>query len=334
MLKALFVLGVLAVIVFLFVSYQVSSSRGSRASERAFRVNQGENILAIGDKLQQQGLIQWKWYFVYYAWKEDLRQTMQAGDYVLKGSMTIPEIARIISQGDILSTSVTVTFPEGWDMRKMADRLNANGLPGDEFLALARKPLPEWREQYVFLKGLPDDTALEGFLFPDTYTFAEDVSAQDIVARMLRNFNEKAPANFALEASRQGRTLFEVVTMASIVENEVRSTTDRKQVADLFWRRMDIGQPLQSDATVKYILGKNKIQHSFEETRVESPYNTYVNKGLPPGPISNPGLDSLSATLFPTANPYYYFLNNPETGETVFSVTFDEHKINKEKHGL
>ncbi|QQS21433.1 MAG: endolytic transglycosylase MltG [Candidatus Moraniibacteriota bacterium] len=144
------------------------------------------------------------------------------------------------------------------------------------------------------------------------------------------------------EADQQGKTVFETVTFASILEREIGNANqsaeaierDRRMVSDLFWRRLRDNHALESDATLEYARGESKVQHSIEETRFDSPYNTYRYRGLPPGPISNPGLASLRATLFPLSNPYYFFLNNPKTGETFFAVTFEEHKHNKVKNGL
>lgn len=325
---------VLAVAGFFYVSYQASSSHGMVTTPVTIRIEKGENVVDIGTKLQDAGVISWRGYFIYYVWKEGLRHDLVAGEYRLSGRLTIPEIVETITKGVVVPQGVTVVFPEGWDSGKMADRLDANGLPGRAFLGLVKHPEPRWREEFWFLKDLPPGASLEGFLFPDTYTFTFETSAETIVKRMLTNFNSRISDLMRSDASKRGKNFFDIVTLASIVENEVRSGTDRKLVADIFWRRLSVGMPLQSDATVQYVLGEDKVQHSFDETRVDSPYNTYVNKGLPPGPISNPGLESLAATLYPTVNPYYYFLSDTTTGETVFSVTFDEHKINKEKHGL
>lgn len=320
-------------VAFLGLSYEATHSR-TAASERAFHVGRGENAVDIGGKLESDGLVRSKWFFVYYIWKEGLRGRTQAGDYVLSGGMTVPEIAFKLTSGETESLSVDVTFPEGWDSRRMAERLTAKGLPGDGFLALVERPLPEWRAEYPFLADLPESASLEGYLFPDTYSFFKNATAEDIVTKMLADFGSRFPADQVERARAERGSLFEVLTMASIVENEVTSTEDRKQVADLFWRRLGVGQALQSDATVKYVLGENKVQHSYEETRTDSPYNTYVNTGLPPGPIGNPGLDAIYAALYPTPNNYWYFLSDPGTGETVFATTFDQHVANKSKHGL
>lgn len=314
-------------------SYQAAHSR-TEAPEQAFRVNRGDNAPVIGERLESAGLIRSKWFFVYYIWKEDLRGKTIAGDYLLSGRLTVPDIATKLTTGEVESLSVDVTFPEGWESKRMAERLTASGLPGEEFLRLVGAPSPEWRVKYAALSQLPEGASLEGYLFPDTYSFFKNATAEDIVSKMLANFDAKFSADRREAVRKSGRTVHESLTMASIVENEVTSDADRRKVADLFWRRIGAGQGLESDATVKYVLGKNKIQHSFEETRVESPYNTYINKGLPPGPIGNPGLSAIDAAIYPESNPYWYFLSDPETGETVFAVTYDQHLANKANHGL
>lgn len=321
-------------IVFFIVNNNIARSHGIVTSSQVVEITTGENMMDIGLKLADRGVVSWRWYFVAYVWKENLQHRLVAGKYQVNGMMTIPEIVKMITQGEVVPKGVTVVFPEGFDNKKIADRLNANKLPGDAFLEFAMHPKPEWKNEFWFLKNMPEGASLEGFLFPDTYVFSLDVTGESIVLKMLTDFENKFPNTARADLVKQKRSIFELVTMASIVENEVRTESDRKMVADIFWRRIAVGMPLQSDATVKYVRGESKVQHSFAETRVESPYNTYINKGLPPGPIANPGLESLLTTLVPTPNQYMYFLSDTTTGETIFSVTFDEHVVNKGKHGL
>ena len=333
-LKGVLLAVLIIVIVFFSVNNNIARSHGTVASPQVVEITTGENMMDIGLKLADRGVISWRWYFVIYVWKENLQHRLVAGKYQVNGTMTIPEIVRVIIQGEVVPKGVTVVFPEGFDNKKIADRLNANKLPGDDFLELAMHPKPEWKNEFWFLKDIPEGASLEGFLFPDTYVFSSDVTGEAIVLKMLTDFENKFPDAARADIEKQKRSVFEIVTMASIVENEVRTESDRKMVADIFWRRITAGMPLQSDATVKYVRGENKVQHSFAETRVDSPYNTYINKGLPPGPIANPGLESLLATLAPTPNQYMYFLSDTTTGETIFSITFNEHVVNKGKHGL
>jgi UPF0755 protein len=328
------VLAVVSAVGFFSMNYQIAVSHGSVKSTQVIEIKTGENMIDIGTKFQDAGIIDWRGYFMYHVWKKDLRHALVAGKYQLNGTMTIPEITEVITKGEVVPKGVTVVFPEGFDSQKIADRLTANALPGDAFLELVNHPKAEWRDEFWFLKGIPSGASLEGFLFPDTYTFMFDTSAETIVKRMLTDFENKFPDTAKTAMEQQGKSIFDIVTLASIVENEVQTASDRKMVADIFWRRLSIGQPLQSDATVKYVRKESKVQHSFAETRVDSPYNTYINKGLPPGPIASPGLESLLAVIAPTPNTYFYFLSDTTTGETVFSVTFDEHVANKAKHGL
>lgn len=319
---------------FLYLSFMVQYSHGPNREVQRFAVEPGENIMSLSKRLKTGGIIASRYAFLWYFAREQKTHNLVAGEYGLHGSLSIPEIALLITEGKTITRDIRITFPEGWESKKMSARLTGNGLPGTEFLALIQKPKPEWRKQFDFLAALPADASLEGFLFPDTYLFDPETSAEAIIEKMLANFGKKIESAIPTAIPGGNRSLYAVITLASIVENEVRSEEDRRLISDIFLRRLAIGQPLQSDATVKYILGIDKIQHTFEETRTESPYNTYIHPGLPPGPIGNPGLVSIRAAAFPQANPYFYFLSDPKTGETIFSITYEEHLKNKDLYGL
>ncbi len=327
-------LSVMTLVVFFLLSYAETSSYGTRKIEQRFEVLQGENVIDVSKKLESAGLILSRIPFLWHIARIGKTHALVAGTYNLSGTLNITEITRIITTGETISHDIKVTFPEGWGSKKMADKLTANHLPGVDFLLLVQNPKKEWKQKYDFLNDLQSDSSLEGFLFPDTYFFDETSSADVIIEKMLDNFGKKFNTSLRSDILKQNRNLYEIITLASIVENEVKSSSDRKKVADLFLRRIQSGQALQSDATVQYVLGRDKIQHSFEETRTASPYNTYINPGLPPGPIGNPGLSSIEAVIFPEKNPYVYFLSDPKTGETIFSITYEEHIKNKNLHGL
>lgn len=328
------VLSVITFSGFFYLSYSAQHSRGISKEELRFEVKQGENIFDLSARLKSSGIIASRPAFLWEIVREGKTKSLVAGTYELSGKLSIAEIVFLVTEGKIIPRDVRVTFPEGWDTQKMSERLTANGLPGKEFLALADKSDSKWREKFDFFSDIPDDASLQGFLFPDTYFFDKEDSAEDIIEKMLANFGKKIGAELRIAAKNKNQNFYAAITLASIVENEVKSEEDRKMVSDLFLRRIILGKPLESDATIKYILGKDKIQHTFEETRVVSPYNTYVNVGLPPGPIGNPGLVSIRAAIFPKGNNYLYFLNDPQTGETIFSVTYEEHLRNKKLHGL
>ncbi len=319
-----------------FVSRSAYTSHGSVDGTVDFTFAKGEGVVSLAGRLQGAGLISHESSFLWYLWRTGHLKALQAGEYLLSGTMTISEIAGKLLRGETVQMGVKVTFPEGWTAGDMADRLNANGLPGDGFLALVKTPKDSWKRQFPFLATLPAGNTLEGFLFPDTYFFDPKAGADKIVEKMLGNFGERAAA--VLMMNSEGATDFnrpyDRLVLASLLESEVKTAEDRKVVADLFLRRLAVGMPLQSDATLKYALGVKKRQYSGADLDVVSPYNTYANKGLPPGPISNPGLTAIDAAVHPTANTYWYFLSNTDTGKTVFSTTFDEHVVNKGKNGL
>lgn len=318
---------------FLFGLYATSHFTGAVKGEQRFEVFPGENALELGTRLEQQGIVFSRFAFFWYLVHAEKNHQIVAGQYALSGSLTVPEIALIVTAGKTISRDIKVTFPEGWTMAKMAERLTANALPGQAFLSLAQKPDQAWRSKFDFLKTLPQNASLEGYLFPDTYLFAPEATAEDIVLSLLQNFGKKFDASLR-GARPSDKSFHELVTLASIIEEEGRTREERDMISDIFWKRLALGQPLQSDATVNYIQGTTRLQPSLKDTEVDSPYNTYKHKGLPPGPISNPGLDSLHAALFPKSNPYYYFLVDINTGETFYAKTFEEHVRNRSLHGL
>ncbi len=309
-----------------------SGQSGTAITEQVFTIKSGENALVVATNLENAGIVRSRFGFLYaLARLKKIDGGMIAGEYRLSPTVSSREIALRITTGQTLSRDIGVTFPEGFTALQMANRLTEAGLPGDMFLSLVERPSDEWRSEFPFLQSVPVDNGLEGFLFPDTYRFDRQADAESIVRIMLETFKKKA---WPLFSDQTLSYAYETLILASIVETEVRSDRDRSRVAGIFLRRLAIGQPLQSDATVKYVLGLNKIQHSFEETRTDSPYNTYIHKGLPPGPIANPGLSAITATLNPAQDEAFYFLSNPKTGETVFANTFEEHVRNKAENGL
>lgn len=317
---------------FFYFRYQVYYSHGAYGSIKMFKIEKGEGNSSVSASLKNEGLISGKWYFYYYMRTHNMLNKILPGDYQLNGKMTIPEIAVAITQEQ--NKFVKITFPEGWDSKKMAERLSANGFSGDEFLELVKNPPSELAGRYSFFSLLPMGTNLEGYLFPDTYFFSQKNSAEEITGKILNNFDSQLAPELRDEIKKQGKSLDEIITMASIIEKEVKNDEDRKIVSGIFWNRIKAGQPLQSCATISYILGVSKDQYSFEDTRIESPYNTYLIQGLPPSPISNPGLLSIRAAVYPAETSYNYFLSDPQTGKTIFSKNIEEHNANKVKAGL
>lgn len=324
---------VLALVEAYLFNREASFSHGSSSIGQAFEIKSGEGVAEIGQNLEQAQLVKSKYYFDYYVWKAGSKGKIKAGKYELRGSMTIPEIVQVLSLGEIVSNEVKITFPEGTSAAGMADILKERGFDGDGFLK-DTDSVSDSATNYAFLKGVPGNSGLEGFLFPDTYIFWKDAKPEQIANRMLENFDEKLTPQMRQDIQSQGKSVFQIVTMASILEKEVKTPDDMKIASGIFWDRIGAGMPLQSCATIAYVLGKEKKQYSVEDTQTPSPYNTYINRGLPPGPIDNPGMNSIVAAIYPTKTGYNYFLTDPATGKTIFSKTLEEHAANKAKYGL
>jgi UPF0755 protein len=324
---------VLALLELYLFNRQANFSHGTGNMPQTFEIKSGERTQEIGQALEDSQLVKGKYYFDYYIWKTGSKGKILAGKYELKGSMTIPEIVQVLSLGEIVSNEVKVTFPEGISAKKMADILSQKGFDGEVFLTDIKSGAGI-ADAYGFLESKPPSASLEGFLFPDTYIFFKNAKSGQIVDRMLLNFDEKLTPKMREDINSQGKNIFDIVTMASVLEKEVRTADDMKIASGIFWDRIGVGMPLQSCATIAYVLGTEKKQYSIADTQTPSPYNTYINKGLPPGPIDNPGINSILAAIYPTKTEYNYFLTDPATGKTIFSKTLEEHAANKVKYGL
>jgi UPF0755 protein len=224
----------------------------------------------------------------------------------------------------------SITVIEGWNLKNINTYLAEQGFKfADELSDLKVK---DYSAQYSFLADAPKNVSLEGYVFPDTYRVYASSTLDEVLTKMLDNFDSKLTNQMRQDVVSQKKTVYEILTMASILEKEVKSEEDMKIVSGIFWDRIKNGQALESCATLAYILGANKAQYTVADTKIDSPYNTYQNRGLPPGPISNPSLKAIRSAIYPVYTDYNYFLSRPDTGETVFSATYEEHVKNKAKY--
>ncbi|MDP3043430.1 MAG: endolytic transglycosylase MltG [bacterium] len=314
----------------------ITTPAGSLGRDTQFIIGKGQSVNQISQNLYDAGLIKSKFNFEAYAWLTKQETKIKSGEYNLSPNLTIREIVKILAAGEALSKERKITIVEGWNINDINKYLQDNTIVlANQFSDIAKSRIKNQElriKNPEFLGDAPPSANLEGYLFPDTYRIFKDAAAEDIVKKMLINFNDKLTDEMRNEIARQGRTIYEIVTMASIIEKEVRTPEDIKIVSGIFWDRIKYGQSLESCATLAYILGVNKEQYSIEDTKIDSPYNTYRNPGLPPGPICNPGLNAINAAIYPQYTEYNYFLNRQDTGETIFSKTLDEHNRNKAKY--
>ena len=223
-----------------------------------------------------------------------------------------------------------ITLIAGWNLKNINSYLDDQGF---KFSAdLLKLKARDYAATYDFLADAPKNATLEGYIFPDTYRVYASSTLDEVLAKPLNNFSAKLTPTMRMDIQKQGKSVYEILTMASILEKEVKTPSDLKIVSGIFWQRIKNGQPLQSCATLAYVLGVNKPQYSDADTQANSLYNTYKYRGLPPGPISNPGLEAIMAAIYPTASAYNYFLSRPDTGATIFSQTYSEHLKNKAKY--
>lgn len=314
--------------------YDISTPVDRSGADAGFVIEKGDGVKAIGAKLKAAGFIRSRFMFETYVWLLENESKFQAGVYALSPKLSAEEIVRVFVKGKAVNREREIKLIEGWTNREIGFYLEKEKImAAKDFSALAGpESAKSFQGKFSFLSDKPAGAGLEGYLFPDTYRIFKDAGGEDVVARLLGNFDRKLEAGMRAEIGRQGKSIFEIVTMASIIEKEVRKTEDMKIVSGIFWNRIRNGQPLQSCATLAYILGVNKPQYTLEDTKTESPYNTYKYPGLTPGPIANPGLNAIEAAIYPAATDYNYFLSDPKTGATVFSRAYDEHVRNKEKY--
>jgi len=294
----------------------------------AFTVTQGMSASQIAQELQKKQFIRNAWAFRLLATRENADSKLYAGDYFLSSEMSPQEMIGKLTAGPEYAAT-RVTIPEGYTTAQIVDYLADKGFGTKEELAgiIANEPF-----DYAFLQDMPkDQTRLDGLLFPDTYFVDKNTTPKMIIDMMLNRFDQEVTKEAVARIKELNLSLREWITLASIVEKEAGIDADRPIIAGVFINRLKINMPLQSDATVQYILGTNKYIHSLDDIKVESPYNTYIHTGLPPGPIASPGHASLAAVLHYTQSDYLYFISKKD-GSSVFAKTLQEQTANQYKY--
>ncbi|MCJ7566677.1 MAG: endolytic transglycosylase MltG [Anaerolineales bacterium] len=294
-------------------------------------VVEGDTASAVIQRLSQAGILDQPNVLRFYLRYRGLDRGIDAGLYNLRGEMTIREIAEALQSSQPIQNSITI--PEGWRREQIAQLLSDLnlGIGEIEFLEATKTP----PQNIIHTYEIPTLSTLEGLLFPDTYLIDPDSSAQDFVFTMLANFENRLDPEIHQGFANQGLTVFEGVTLASIVEREAVLPEERTRIAAVFHNRLKLGMPLEADPTVQFALGAQadgnwwKPALSYDDLEIDSPYNTYRYAGLPLGPIANPGLDSLRAVAFPDQTDELYFRTLCDgSGGHAFAVTFEEHLNN------
>jgi UPF0755 protein len=286
---------------------------GADSTPIDFTIEPGETLNAIANRLLELGLISDTELFRRYLQYNRLDQGIEAGDFTLNQTMTIPQIAQALQQGR--REELTVQVAEGKRLEEVAQIVSQQvpQIDAGEFLALARDAAA-WENEFPFLADIPDGRTLEGLLFPDTYRLPLETNARDLITRMLRNFDQKLTPQMRADAQATGHSLWDVVRLASIVEREAVVAEERPLIASVYLNRLANSMSLDADPTIQYALGDTREPGNWwpnltiEDYRgVVADYNTYLNPGLPPGPIASPGIESIQAVIYPQQSDFLFF---------------------------
>ncbi len=299
-----------------------------KAQDQVIEIMPGSSFKEVANMLEAKGLIRSSKAFYLLAWYKRALLRIQAGEYRLSGAQSPRDILKILAQGKTIQHVIII--PEGYNMFQIASLMARAGIVGrDDFLNAARD------KKLLAQLGIRGDSA-EGYLFPDTYNLTKGATASEIIRLLVKRFwSVWYQAGFDARAKALGEDVHTVIILASIVEKEAMRPSERPIIAGVFWNRIRRGMPLQADPTVRYgILIERRISKKrlrWRDLRKRTPYNTYVIKGLPKGPISNPGEDSIRAVLFPARTRYLYFVSK-NNGTHKFSTNLREHNLAVEKY--
>jgi len=306
-----------------------------------FEIEPGQTADQIGSDLVAEGIITDAQLFNRYVRYYGLDSQLEAGSFNINPEISISDLAGLLT--DAQAEEVEVRFLEGWRYEEMVAylrRVNVANVDADEFRLIVQQPGSLNLSEFEFLSALPPNSSLEGYLFPDTYRLPLDADASYLVRIMLENFDRKVSPSLRQSFGYHGLAVHEAVTLASIVQREAMVAEERPLMVGVFLNRLEQDILLQADPTVQYALGYQtesgnwwKSPLSTRDLEVDSPYNTYRYTGLPPAPISNPGLAALEAVADPIISHYLFFVvdcTSSIEGDHIFSQTFDEHLANVE----
>ena len=304
---------------------------------QTFVVRPGQSAADIGKELADKKLIRSHLMFRALVEARDVGSKIEAGEYRVSPSMTTSEIVAVLSRGAV-RTGVPLTIPEGWRAEQVAQKVESLGIArADDFLALVRSGAG-----VQLAEPLPPGQSLEGYLFPNTYEIKKDADARAVIELMAREFDRQFAGQLRSKVAARGLTVHQAVTLASIVEREAARPAEQPLIASVYLNRLKRNMPLQADPTVQFAVANANLAEAlgfgywkrdltYDDLRFESPYNTYAQAGLPPGPICSPGLGALEAVANPTESEYLFFVARGD-GSHVFAKTDVEHAANVERY--
>ncbi|MBI2463944.1 endolytic transglycosylase MltG [Candidatus Peregrinibacteria bacterium] len=327
-------LGMFAFMVFQGISagylYYIQKPVDSQDSnQHIITITRGETIDSVGKKLKSEGLIRNTYIFYIYIRQKNLDEKVRSGRFILQKNFSLEKIVSLLTNASLAENSISII--EGWTIFDIDKKLTELKLiKTGEFIEYAQNYNAKNHnlKDYPFLNNIP---SIEGFIFPDTYFIdPKTFTLQGFIRQTLDNFQKKLKKVEEKGNISTKHSFYENIIMASILEKEVRTNADRAIVAGILWKRLENNWTLGADATLLYATKKNTITSA--DLDIDSPYNTRKYRGLPPTPISNPGLESIISAFSPEKSPYWFYLTKPDTGEVVYAITNEEQNLNKQKY--
>jgi UPF0755 protein len=295
----------------------------------------GTSSELVAQTLEEQGLIRSARMFVYYLKFKEQGAKFQAGEYEMPPGMTLDAIIDMLNKGLIVKElGVKLTVPEGFTAAQIADKVSQQfGTDPALFMQAAEQYNGYTAQVYTYIPQDPQlRHRLEGYLFPETYEWKKDIKPEDMIDKMMLELDHKLPAlpdNWQQTLAARGQTFHQMMTIASLIEREVVLDEERPLVSGVIQNRLQKGMPLQIDATIQYMFDKPKERLFEKDLQLESPYNTYLHSGLPPGPIASPSLASIRAAIFPAESKYLFYVTKKDGSKGhLFAETFEQHQQN------
>ncbi|WP_372813033.1 endolytic transglycosylase MltG [Paenibacillus sp.] len=294
----------------------------------------GTGISELASQLEEKGLIRDARLFTWYLKLKGEGGKFQAGEYELSPGLSKEAIVSLFNRGEtVKSAGIRLTVPEGFTLKQTAEKLQQLGVDAQAFEAAAQQFQGSGDS---VASGIPADphmkVRLEGYLFPETYEWKKDASAQEMIATMVGELDKRLqelPEGWRQAMAERGLSFHQMLTLASLVEREVAVEEERALVSGVIHNRLKQNKQLEIDATIQYLFDKPKERLFEKDLRIESPYNTYLNKGLPPGPIASPSLASIHAAIYPAETNYLFYVTKKDGSRThLFAETFEQHKKN------
>lgn len=328
--KIIIAIIIIFIIMTTFIVIQIGPYNKNNKDDIVVDIPIGSTLSQITEILKEKELIKNKTLFKLYVRINNDTSKIKSGKYLFNQTYSNKAIIEDLTEGKVYNDGIKITIPEGSTFFEVTNILVKNKLGDKSIYEELMSNTKEFKDEFKFLDD-ENIKSLEGFLYPSTYYFKEEQTEKEILNHMLETFESKYTEKLQKRQKDLNQSLYEVINLASIVEKEAVLDEDRPIIASVFYNRMKIGMPLQSDATIQYIFKERKKSITYNDLKIDSPYNTYKVQGLPPTPIASPGIKSIEAVLYPENTEYLYFVATIEGGNT-YSKTYEEHIKNVEKY--